>query len=58
MASTSQGLTGEIEGTFRGQAASLGLHESQSRFWENMVGRSRAFWERHLAEVREAFPSS
>ncbi len=31
-----------IEGTFCGTATSLGLHESQSRFWENMVGRSRA----------------
>ncbi|MDX6631297.1 MAG: carboxypeptidase Taq, partial [Gaiellales bacterium] len=51
-----QGLTGAIEGTFCGHATSLALHESQSRFWENMVGRSRAFWERHLAEVREAFP--
>ena len=37
-------------------ATSLGLHESQSRFWENMVGRSRAFWERHLSELKAAFP--
>jgi carboxypeptidase Taq len=51
-----QGLTGDIEGTFCGSVTSLGLHESQSRFWENMVGRSHAFWERHLEEVREAFP--
>ena len=51
-----QGLTGEIEGTFVGHATSLGLHESQSRFWENMVGRSRAFWERHLTEVKDTFP--
>jgi carboxypeptidase Taq len=51
-----QGLTGAIDGTFCGTAASLGLHESQSRFWENMVGRSHAFWERHLGELREAFP--
>ena len=52
-----QGLTGAIEGTFCGNATSLGLHESQSRFWENMVGRSRAFWERHLGEVKAAFPA-
>jgi len=52
-----QGLTGEIEGTFCGHATSLGLHESQSRFWENMVGRSRPFWERHLTELQEAFPA-
>ncbi len=51
-----QGLTGAIEGTFCGSATSLGLHESQSRFWENIVGRSHAFWERHLGEVKDAFP--
>ena len=51
-----QGLTGEIEGTLCGTVSSLGLHESQSRFWENMVGRSQPFWERHLGELREAFP--
>ena len=51
-----QGLTGAIEGTFCGTAASLGLHESQSRFWENMVGRSRAFWERHSRRPASAFP--
>ncbi len=51
-----QGLTGAIEGTFCGNATSLGLHESQSRFWENMVGRSPAFWERHLAEVAGRVP--
>jgi carboxypeptidase Taq len=51
-----QGLTGAIEGTFCGHATSLGLHESQSRFWENMVGRSHAFWERHMGEVKDAFP--
>ena len=49
-----QGLTGKIEGTFCGHATSLGLHESQSRFWENMVGRSHAFWERHLAWMAAA----
>jgi carboxypeptidase Taq len=30
-------------GTMLGEAASLGMHESQSRFWENVIGRSRAF---------------
>jgi len=33
------------QGTGLAQAASLGLHESQSRFWENYIGRSRAFME-------------
>ena len=38
------GLPAAFAGTPAGQAASLGLHESQSRLWENHVGRSRAFW--------------
>lgn len=37
------------------QAASLGIHESQSRMWENFVGRSRAFWEWALPEAKRAF---
>ncbi len=35
---------------------SFGMHESQSRLWENHVGRSRAFWERHFGTLRDAFP--
>ena len=35
---------------------SFGMHESQSRLWENHVGRSRAFWERHYGRLRDAFP--
>ena len=36
--------------------ASLGLHESQSRMWENLVGRSRAFWRFAYGDLREALP--
>ena len=39
-----------------GQACSLGIHESQSRFWENMIGRSRPFWRRYYPELKAAFP--
>lgn len=35
---------------------SLGLHESQSRTWENIVGRSLAFWKRFLPALQERFP--
>lgn len=35
---------------------SLGVHESQSRFWENIVGRSREFWEFRLPGLKKAFP--
>lgn len=37
------------------QAASTGVHESQSRLWENMVGRSRPFWEWALPRMKERF---
>lgn len=49
-----QGLPETYHGTPMGSAASLGVHESQSRFFENMIGRSRAFSEylyRKFAEV-------
>ncbi len=39
-----QGLLPEHTGTPMGRAISLGIHESQSRMWENQVGRSEAFW--------------
>ena len=37
--------------------ASSALHESQSRMWENLVGRSRAFWSHVYPELRDAFPA-
>jgi carboxypeptidase Taq len=40
------------------RGASLGVHESQSRMWENFVGRSRPFWRRFYPVVREAFPGT
>ncbi|TFF25467.1 carboxypeptidase M32 [Jiella endophytica] len=36
--------------------ASFGMHESQSRLWENRVGRSRRFWELHFGALRDVFP--
>jgi len=36
--------------------ATYGLHESQSRMWENIVGRSRAFWKHYLPIMRAFFP--
>jgi len=52
----SQGLPLEHFGTPRGDDVSLGIHESQSRMWENLVGRSRGFWTFFLPKAREAFP--
>jgi len=58
-----QGLRAEHYGTPVGSAASLGIHESQSRLWENHVGRSPAFWahwhpavSRHFPELKRCSP--
>jgi len=51
------GLPDDAYGTPLGQARDLTVHESQSRLWENHVGRSRAFWEFFLPTVRERFPA-
>jgi carboxypeptidase Taq len=40
-----------------GTGVSLGLHESQSRTWENLVGRSRPFWRYFYPQLQEAFPA-
>lgn len=51
-----QGLPGADFGLPSGTAVSLGIHESQSRLWENHVGRSRAFWEHWYPVAQETFP--
>jgi carboxypeptidase Taq len=43
--------------TMLADAASLGVHESQSRLWENLVGRSRPFWEHFFPRLQQMFPS-
>jgi carboxypeptidase Taq len=53
-----QGLPREHYGLPTGEAVSLGIHESQSRMWENQVGRSRAFWEHVLPRAQQAFPAA
>jgi carboxypeptidase Taq len=50
-----QNIPMELFKTSVGTAASTGMHESQSRFWENVVGRSEAFWKGLLPEFREIF---
>jgi carboxypeptidase Taq len=51
-----QGLSQDDFGLPSGSAVSLGIHESQSRLWENHVGRSREFWTRWLPRAAEIFP--
>jgi carboxypeptidase Taq len=53
-----QGLLAEHYGTPMGSAVSLGIHESQSRLWENLVGRSPAFWEYFYPRAVERFPEA
>jgi carboxypeptidase Taq len=50
-----QGLDPAHFGTPRGSCASLGIHESQSRLWENQVGRGRPFWEHFFPRARQVF---
>ncbi len=44
--------------TVLAQACSMGLHESQSRLWENLIGRSRAYWQFAYPLVQKAFPQA
>src|SRR5262249_20859022 len=50
-----QRLPADHFGTPLGSCASLGIHESQSRLWENQVGRGWAFWEHFFPRARQVF---
>ncbi|MEM9603181.1 MAG: carboxypeptidase M32 [Pseudomonadota bacterium] len=50
-----QGLPTAFSGQPRGSYNGLSIHESQSRLWENHVGRSRAFWHWYSAEIAREF---
>ncbi len=52
-----QGFAPQNFGTPLAEAVSLGIHESQSRLWENQVGRSIGFWEHYFPLLKETFPS-
>jgi carboxypeptidase Taq len=51
-----QGVDLALDGTPLGRGASVGMHESQSRLWENVVGRGRSFWEYFYPSLQSAFP--
>ena len=53
-----QGLRSDQFGLPLGKYVSLGVHESQSRLWENMVGRSRAFWNHMFPRAQATFPKA
>jgi carboxypeptidase Taq len=51
-----QGIGDDIDRTLLWGGASPGVHESQSRLWENLVGRSLPFWKHFFPSLRSAFP--
>lgn len=52
-----QGTAQHLDGTPLSGGTSLGVHESQSRLWENIVGRSRVFWIWALPKMKAIFPA-
>jgi carboxypeptidase Taq len=53
-----QGIPPELDRTPLASALSLAIHESQSRTWENLVGRSRPFWKAFYPRLQELFPEN
>jgi carboxypeptidase Taq len=51
-----QNIAPELTGTTLATGTSMGIHESQSRFWENVIGRSPGFWQRYFGEFQKRFP--
>ncbi|MCP4416009.1 MAG: carboxypeptidase M32, partial [Chloroflexi bacterium] len=52
-----QGIDMSLEGTPLAGGTSAGIHESQSRLWENLVGRSKGFWQHQYPKLQAAFPT-
>jgi carboxypeptidase Taq len=52
-----QGIGIDLDRTPLWSGASPGVHESQSRLWENLVGRSAAFWRYFYPSLRDTFPA-
>jgi carboxypeptidase Taq len=50
-----QGVSADYDGTSLGSGVSAGVHESQSRLWENVVARSRPFWEHYYPVLQRTF---
>lgn len=53
-----QGIPDDQYGLPSGEYCSLAIHESQSRLWENNVGRSMEFWNGQFPELKQAFPEA
>ena len=53
-----QGSARELDDSILGGGTSLGVHESQSRMWENVIGRSRPFWQHFYPDLQKTFPDA
>src|ERR671939_947795 len=53
-----QGINQDYARTPLGGGTSMGVHESQSRLWENLVGRSRPFWSHYYPKLQDTFPEA
>ncbi len=53
-----QGIDPALDRTPLADGASLGVHESQARLWENHVGRGRPFWTHYFPQLKDAFPDA
>lgn len=51
-----QNISEEMNGTPLATGTSTGIHESQSRFWENIIGRSYSFWKCYYNDLQKVFP--
>jgi carboxypeptidase Taq len=52
-----QGINPDFDGTSLASGTSMSVHESQSRLWENLVGRSRSFWQYYYPKLQATFPT-
>jgi len=52
------GFAEDLQGSLLAEGTSLGVHESQSRMWENLVGRSLPFWNHFFPELKKLFPGA
>ena len=53
-----QNINDDIYDTILGTGVSLGVHESQSRFYENLVGKNKSFWEANYKNLQKIFPEN
>lgn len=52
-----QNINPKLVGTRLNTGTSMGIHESQSRFYENIIGRNLSFWKKHYNKISEILPS-